>query len=828
MKHYSWFYALALLCTLALSASTLACGSDEGMERREPSASERATPASSDEGNDSAKDRVSSQVASSPSDVFAFIPADVEVLALLDVRTIRNNRHRFPGSFRTFEEELVEKIEAEFNTEEIGFEQVGYFVRFEYDGTDETLVTGDLAFADIRDDWDEQDLGEDSRGDYEIWEIWDSEIAVFEDDGAMLTAGQREQLDSLAGEPGPLADTEETDLGIILDKLGNSPAIFADVDRDYGCDLDGCLGYGAAFAGFDSDRQWIHADLVVLFNAEGRAGEAVDEREELVEEMDDLLQEIAWELSEYIGVSEFGTTIDEIRHDERFALGSGIIWLQEESAPPPTAAPIRATRVPTPTPETPATPRTLPRGTQTPRATPSGPLATPRPTPSLPATGGPGAVYRGDGNWAALAGPAVMPDYQGYLGELGDPDGQVPLDAILKHQWIFESDYYRSLAEKASLDNPTPLTSSGRNITLEFACISRSLYWCQHLETYFIPNVAERTNGQVRIEVSSLPELGLPGTGTAGLLAEGTLEMAEIYGGYISGSFPSWELLSLWGLWPDDRSRFEALTAVAPDLNQMVADDMGSQPLFRNWIADGGVFLFSNEALETPEDFGGLRVRSFGAPLSDWITGMGGEPRLMAFAEIYTALDRRNLDAGVTSADAAYGQRLYEVADQMYGPLDNFDSTISAISNQVWDRMPTDLQQILIEEGARHELESLRLAAVQGITAVKRITDTRIQLVEFSPEIQAKSLRIAMECVIPGWLERIGYASTEGCVAAAGSKGQPTAPRATPYWTPPTPTPQEKLVLAARGVEAVDIFNRKVGPIVGLRIEADGTVSELR
>ena len=494
----------------------------------------------------------------------------------------------------------------------------------------------------------------------------------------------------------------------------------------------------------------------------------------------------------------------------------------------------------TPAPRFQPTPLPGPTVTPAPRAQAvPAPQATPVPTAPPQTSGGPGAVYRGDGNWAALTGPAVRPEFEGQF-EFGDSDGQVPLDAILQHQWIFESGYYRSLVDKAGLDNPTPLTSSGRNITLEFACLNSRLYWCRHLETYFVPNVAERTNGQVTIEVSSFPELGLSGPDTGVLLAEGSVEMAEIYGGYIAASFPSWELQSLRGLWPDDRTRFEAETAMAPGLDQIVAGDMDSQPLFRNWIADGGLFLFSDVALETPEDFGGLKIRSFSASLSDWISGMGGDAQFVAFSEIYYALERSILDAGVTNASAAYTQRWYEVADYMNGPFYSLDSTIVAVSNHDWDGIPTDLQQILIEEGARQELESLRLATIQGITAMERITGAGIQIVEFSPEIRAQSRRVAIECVIPGWLKRVGHPSASRCTGSIVPAAQSTTPRSTPAFRPtpaavvsptgptPSPTASGQQTPTAEAVRAVDLFNRSVGPVVGLRIEADGSVTELR
>ena len=144
--------------------------------------------------------------------------------------------------------------------------------------------------------------------------------------------------------------------------------------------------------------------------------------------------------------------------------------------------------------------------------------------------GGPGAIYVGDLN--QLIGPAPT-------WEQGDDDGNVPLYAIEQAKWIFESEYYRSLLQKARLTNPTELVSKGEDIELQHTCINSQLFWCKHLQTYFVPNVEERTNGQVTIYITSFPELGIAGTDTATLLADGTLSMTEIYGGYVGGEFPA-------------------------------------------------------------------------------------------------------------------------------------------------------------------------------------------------------------------------------------------------------------------------------------------------
>ncbi len=398
--------------------------------------------------------------------------------------------------------------------------------------------------------------------------------------------------------------------------------------------------------------------------------------------------------------------------------------------------------------------------------------------------GGPGAIYIGDGNWEALVGPSVYDEFMDLYGtDLGDDDGIVPLDAILDLKWVFESDYYRQLMETARLTDPTPLTSSGEDIELQHTCINGQLLWCKHQRVFYVPNVEERTNGQVTINITSFPELGLAGTDTASLLADGTLGMTEIYGGYVGGEFPTLAVQYIWGLWPDHETHYRVLTNIAPDLDKVIKDELDAQVLMRNWIAGDDQFFFSNQRLETPEDFQGLKTRSHSSELSDWINHMGAAAQFMAFAEVYTALERGVIDAAVTGANPGLSQRFYEVAEFMNGRLFSFNSTTNVVNGDVWADIPEDIQQILLEEGARYELEALRLTAIHNVTGISRNIEAGLELVEFGPEANALSKRAAAESVLPNWLERLGYPE--------------------------------------KGQNVVDVFNNKIGPYVGLEVELD-------
>ena len=136
--------------------------------------------------------------------------------------------------------------------------------------------------------------------------------------------------------------------------------------------------------------------------------------------------------------------------------------------------------------------------------------------------------------------------------------------------------------------------------------------------------------------------------------------------------------------------------------------------------------------------------------------------------------------AGVTG-------RLYEVADNMAGPIIGFGYTNNVINRDVWDSIPPDLQQIITEEAAKAELEALRLAPFQNFIALRVGQGVGLTATPFSEDVQEHIQTVVVpEHVIPGWLRRLGYPGS--------------------------------------GEEAVGIYNEKVAPYSGLKIAPDGSV----
>ena len=336
---------------------------------------------------------------------------------------------------------------------------------------------------------------------------------------------------------------------------------------------------------------------------------------------------------------------------------------QPTASAAPTAAPTTApaTSVPAPTAE--ATPTAVPTAaapaavlaTARPAPTPIPPTPTPAATEPPPAdateeellaqyaaqtANGPGAIFVGSPDdmaaYAQLIGPPVheelvfLPPGEGQqqqfqqlfqVGIFGLAEFGVP-----GHQFIYTSDYYQELIERANLLSPTELTSSGESIEIQHVCLSRTTAPCVIMQAYMAPRLAERTQGQVSLTITSLTELGLSGQDTLRQIESSTLDMANVYTGYVAGALPAIEVQTLWGMGPDWETTYLALAEMVPDIERMLLDETGGAIVNRNWFAGVDNWFYSNSPIMSVEDFHGQKIRTHAAALSSLIEGLGGEP----------------------------------------------------------------------------------------------------------------------------------------------------------------------------------------------------------
>ena len=341
-------------------------------------------------------------------------------------------------------------------------------------------------------------------------------------------------------------------------------------------------------------------------------------------------------------------------------------------------------------------------------------------------------------------------------------------------------------ATTSSSSGSSELVSEGLSFKFQYACINRTLDPCELLAAAggMVERISERTNGQVEIEISSFPELGLAGPDTLRLVEDGTLGMVEIYSGYIGGDLPIVDVANLWGVIPDIATNWKTIEAVQGPIHAIIEERSNGIVLAESYY--GNNYYYTSKPIRSPSDLEGLKVRSHSTVLGDLISGMGGDPQFVAFSEVYTALERGILDGAVTCGPCGAGLRWFEVADYLNGPIVSLAVTYITVNKDRWDEIPADLQAIMKEEAMIHQAENRRL--VENVWDPAGITDNEaggMEYVPFTQELVIALKQAAIDTVIPNWVNRNGGPTSEGA----------------------------------------KMFNEFVGPIIGVTINADGSAS---
>jgi TRAP-type C4-dicarboxylate transport system substrate-binding protein len=297
--------------------------------------------------------------------------------------------------------------------------------------------------------------------------------------------------------------------------------------------------------------------------------------------------------------------------------------------------------------------------------------------------------------------------------------------------------------------------------------------------------IRERTNGQVDIQITSFSESGLDGFDTLWLLEDGTIEMAEVFSGYVEDDYPPIGAVNLWGLIPDNEVNLKVIDAVSVSIRADLLENFGVVVIGESYYPNN--YIYATRPVRAVSDFAGMKIRSHSITLADLIDGMGAEAQFMSPSEVYTGLKRGILDAAVTCGSCGASLGWFEVADYLVGPFVALGVTYISINEDRWNEIPDDMQAIILEEGAANAAQNREL--VVGDWAQKGIGENEaggMEYLEFSSEIKAALKKASMEQVVPNWVDRVGGADTP----------------------------------------AVAMFNTHVAPVLGVLIDSEGNANE--
>jgi TRAP-type C4-dicarboxylate transport system substrate-binding protein len=262
-----------------------------------------------------------------------------------------------------------------------------------------------------------------------------------------------------------------------------------------------------------------------------------------------------------------------------------------------------------------------------------------------------------------------------------------------------------------------------------------------------------RTQGRVKAEPVSLPELGLTGFELVRVVRAGLVDVADVVPGMVSGEVPIIEGVDLPGLFKDFATSEQAHLAwhevIKKHESKLGAVFLGSY----GWASQ---VLYSRKPIREVKDLKGVKARVFGTAQADFLRALGAEPVSIAVAEVYSALERGAVDAAITGTIAGYNLKWYEVTKYMVDLQMGPAMGTLLVSRRTWDRLTPDVRTVLEELGREFTRRGWDMARQTTQEGIDRNRDKGMEWIATSPAMAAAIREATTRQVVPGWLKRAG------------------------------------------------------------------------
>lgn len=246
---------------------------------------------------------------------------------------------------------------------------------------------------------------------------------------------------------------------------------------------------------------------------------------------------------------------------------------------------------------------------------------------------------------------------------------------------------------------------------------------------YFAKNVAERTNGQVQITVYPAEQLG-PGKDVNEMIRQGANVMNITDAGYLADFVP--DVAVLHGPYLV-RTPEEYEKILASDWYKGIEQKLEAAG-FKIIMANGFFgqrHILSDKPVRKPADMAGVTVRVPPNPM--WIEtfkAMGARPTTVQWSETYNALSQNVVQAVEAPLGSLWGSKLHEVRKvlSLNGHFTAF--VMWPINASFFNKLPKDVQTILLEEGDKAGKEMTRLTLASQEDYIEKFKAAGVTVVD--------------------------------------------------------------------------------------------------
>ena len=269
----------------------------------------------------------------------------------------------------------------------------------------------------------------------------------------------------------------------------------------------------------------------------------------------------------------------------------------------------------------------------------------------------------------------------------------------------------------------------------------------------FKEKVEELSGGKVKVEIYPNNQLGSLREVIESVQG-GQIELTQQSLGMVSNFAPSCSINVLPYLYPSEEIMWKVLAGGPGQRLNVEMEKVGFINL--GWMSGGPNQFSCNKPLRTTDDFKGVMMRIFPAPINVATTkALGANPVSIEFSELYNALQQGVVEGQENPMQTITSLHLYEV--QKYVSLTHHSWTIYAniMSKIYWESLPKDVQEV-VSEAMQYACEKQRkIMDDEERTYISEIEAHDCKVIELTDE-EIAGLREATLKVYDEFAETIG------------------------------------------------------------------------
>jgi|GEM_PF-5813624 len=214
-------------------------------------------------------------------------------------------------------------------------------------------------------------------------------------------------------------------------------------------------------------------------------------------------------------------------------------------------------------------------------------------------------------------------------------------------------------AEESEADE-WPQDYSWKIATVETTTTSPANVWAETFEKY----IEEASEGHIQVEVYYGGTLG-DGSDLTEMALNNTIQWFMADAGQIYPFFPEIGILNLHYLFPTEMEDVFKFCNESESMATLAGYLYDKDVKVWRWSTEGGYYVTSSKALITkPADFQSLRFRTMATEIEAAnFQAYGANTAVIAFSELYTALQLGTVDAQQQPSTGIYNMKFYEVQD---------------------------------------------------------------------------------------------------------------------------------------------------------------------